>query len=127
MGPTVSPKKSTPTSNPGILDRVFTAFETLAYYHPWWVLSVSLILAALSIVLTATHLQFNTLREDLISKDMKFHALYEQYRERFKDFDGMIVVVEGEQPEAMKQYADQLVQRLQNRPEISSEIYYKVD
>jgi hopanoid biosynthesis associated RND transporter like protein HpnN len=106
---------------------VFTAFETLAYYHPWWVLSVSLILAALSIGLTATHLQFNTLREDLISKDMKFHALYEQYRERFKDFDGMIVVVEGEQPEAMKQYADQLVQRLQNRPEISSEIYYKVD
>jgi len=127
MGPTVSPKKSTPTSNPGILDRVFTAFETLAYYHPWWVLSVSLILAALSIGFTATHLQFNTLREDLISKDMKFHALYEQYRERFKDFDGMIVVVEGEQPEAMKQYADQLVQRLQNRPEVSSEIYYKVD
>jgi hopanoid biosynthesis associated RND transporter like protein HpnN len=86
-----------------------------------------LILAALSIGFTVTHLQFNTLREDLISKDMKFHALYQQYRERFKDFDGMIVVVEGEQPEAMKQFADQLVERLHNRPEISSEIYYKVD
>ncbi|MEE8259749.1 MAG: MMPL family transporter, partial [Nitrospinaceae bacterium] len=106
---------------------MFTAFETLAYYHPWWVLSVSLILAALSIWFTAAHLQFNTLREDLISKDMKFHALYQQYRERFKDFDGMIVVVEGEQPEAMKQFADQLVERLQNQSEISSEVYYKVD
>lgn len=40
------------------------------------------------------------LREDLISKDMKFHEVYQQYRERFKDFDGMIVVVEGEQPDA---------------------------
>ena len=106
---------------------MFTAFETLAYFHPWWVLSVSLILAALSVWFTATHLQFNTLREDLISKDMKFHKLYQQYRERFKDFDGMIVVVEGEHPEAMKQFADQLVERLRNRPEISSEIYYKVD
>ena len=127
MGPTVPPKKSAPSSNPGLLDRVFTAFETLAYYHPWWVLSVSLILAALSIGVTATNLQFNTLREDLISKDMKFHALYQQYRERFKDFDGMIVVVEGEQPEIMKRFADQLVDRLHNQPEISSEIYYKVD
>ncbi|HKI48814.1 MAG TPA: MMPL family transporter, partial [Desulfobacteria bacterium] len=127
MGPTVPPKKLAPSSKPGLLDRVFTAFETLAYYHPWWVLSVSLIVAALSIWFTATHLQFNTLREDLISKDMKFHTLYQQYRERFKDFDGMIVVVEGEQPEAMKQFADQLVERLHNRPEISSEIYYKVD
>jgi hopanoid biosynthesis associated RND transporter like protein HpnN len=125
MDPTDPPKQS--ASKPNALDRVFTAFETLAYYHPWWVLSVSLILAALSIWFTAAHLQFNTLREDLISKDMKFHALYQQYRERFKDFDGMIVVVEGEQPETMKRFADQLVERLQNRPEVSSEIYYKVD
>ena len=127
MGPTV-PSEETPSSpRPGLLDRVFTAFETLAYFHPWWVLSVSLILAALSLWFTATHLQFNTLREDLISRDMKFHEVYQQYRERFKDFDGMIVVVEGEQPDAMKQFADQLVERLQNQTEISSEIYYKVD
>ena len=127
MGSTVPSEKipTPPKSNP--LDRVFTAFETLAYYHPWWVLSVSLILAALSVWFTATHLQFNTLREDLISKDMKFHEVYQQYRERFKDFDGMIVVVEGEQPDAMKQFADELVQRLQGQAEISSEIYYKVD
>jgi hopanoid biosynthesis associated RND transporter like protein HpnN len=127
MDPTASSEQISPSSKPGLLDRVFTAFETLAYYHPWWVLSTSLILAAFSLWFTATHLQFNTLREDLISKDMKFHALYQQYRERFKDFDGMIVVVEGEQPDAMKLFADQLVERLQNRPEISSEIYYKVD
>lgn len=127
MGPTVLPKKPASSSKPGPLDRVFTAFKTLAYYHPWWVLSVSLILAALSIWFTTAHLQFNTLREDLISKDMKFHVLYQQYRERFKDFDGMIVVVEGERPEDMKQFADRLVERLKNRPEISSEIYYKVD
>lgn len=127
MGSTVPSEKipTPPKSNP--LDRVFTAFETLAYYHPWWVLSVSLILAALSVWFTATHLQFNTLREDLISKDMKFHEVYQQYRERFKDFDGMIVVVEGEQPDAMKHFADELVQRLHSQAEISSEIYYKVD
>ena len=127
MAPTVPSENTPPPPRLSPLDRIFTAFETLAYFHPWWVLSVSLILAALSLWFTATHLQFNTLREDLISKDMKFHEVYQQYRERFKDFDGMIVVVEGDQPDAMKQFADLLVERLQNRPEISSEIYYKVD
>ena len=127
MGPTVPSEKNPPSPRSGLLDRVFSAFETLAFHYPWWVLAASLILAALSVWFTATHLQFNTLREDLISKDMKFHALYQQYRDRFKDFDGMIVVVEGEHPDAMKQFADQLVERLQNRSEISSEIYYKVD
>jgi len=127
MDSSVPSEKSSPSSKSGSLNRVFTAFETLAYFHPWWVLSVSLILAALSVWFTVAHLQFNTHRSDLISKDMKFHKLYRQYRERFQDFDGMIVVIEGEHPEAMKQFADQLVERLQNRPEISSEIYYKVN
>jgi uncharacterized protein len=127
MTPTVPSEDTSPSTKSGLLGRVFTAFETLAYYHPWWVLSVSLILAALSLWFTATHLQFNTLREDLISRDIKFNMLYQEYRESFKDFDGMIVVVEGERSEEMKQFADQLVERLQSRPEISSEIYYKVD
>jgi hopanoid biosynthesis associated RND transporter like protein HpnN len=127
MDPTVPSEEVSSTPKPTLLDRVFNAFETLAYYHPWWVLSVSLILAALSLWFTATHLQFNTLRDDLISKDVEFNVQYQQYRERFQDFDGMIVVVEGEQPDAMKRFADQLVEQLQNRPEIYSEIYYKVD
>jgi uncharacterized protein len=127
MTPTVPSEDTSPSTKSGLLGRIFTAFETLAYYHPWWVLSVSLILAALSLWFTATHLQFNTLREDLISRDIKFNVLYQEYRESFKDFDGMIVVVEGERSEEMKQFADQLVERLQSRPEISSEIYYKVD
>ena len=127
MDPTASQNKTSPASPPRLLDRVFTAFGTLAYYHPWWVVSISLALAVLSLWFTVTHLQFNTSRQDLISKDMKFHVLYQQYRERFRDFDGMIVVVEGEDPESMGRFADQLVARLQSRPDFSSEIYYKVD
>ena len=127
MNPTIPPIETSPTPKPGPLERVFTACETLAYYHSWWVLSVSLILAVASLWITANHLKFNTSRQDLISKDMPFHVLYQQYRERFKDFDGMIVVVEGEHPETMQQFADQLAVRLQNRPEVSSEIYYKID
>ncbi|MDH5762795.1 MAG: MMPL family transporter [Nitrospinota bacterium] len=127
MDSTVPSKKSAPNSRTGPLDRVFTAFETLAYYHPWWVLFVSLSLAALSLWYTATHLQFNTSREDLISKDMRFHVLYQQYRERFQDFDGMIVVVEGEEPVTMKRFADRLAEKLKDRPEISSGIYYKIN
>lgn len=127
MDPTASQNKTSPATPPRLLDRVFTAFGTLAYYHPWWVVSISLALAVLSLWFTVTHLQFNTSRQDLISKDMKFHVLYQQYRERFRDFDGMIVVVEGEDPESMGRFADQLVARLQSRPDFSSEIYYKID
>lgn len=111
----------------GIWDWIFNHLEILAYKHPVSILAVSLLLACFSFWYTAHNLAFHTSRKDLISPDLKFHQLFQDYRKAFKDFDGMTVVVEGERPEAMSRFADALVERLKGHHELFSEIYYKVD
>ena len=111
----------------GILNRVFACFETLTYRHPLWVIAIALLLAGLSLVYTFHHLGFKTSRLDLISHDHEFQILYQQYRQQFEDFDGMIVVVEGDHPDPMKNFAEALVAKLNTRRETFSQIYYKVD
>jgi len=91
------------------------------------VIAVSLLLAGVSIGYTLNHLGFKTSRLDLISHDHEFQVLYQQYRQQFEDFDGMIVVVEGDDPEPMKNFAEALVEKLNTRRETFSQIYYKVD
>ncbi|MGP0565238.1 MULTISPECIES: MMPL family transporter [unclassified Nitrospina] len=115
------PSKTSP------IDRAFNALEVLAYRHSLWVLAASLLLACLSFWYTAHHLTFNTSRQDLISPSQKFHQLFQDYRKAFEDFDGMIVVVEGNRPEPMRRFAEALVSRLQTRQELFSEIYYRID
>lgn len=121
------PIPNRPRTGLGILDGMFNRIEILAYHHPVSVLAAAVLLACLSFWYTAEHLTFNTSRGDLISPDLKFHRLFKEYRKDFNDFDGMIVVVEGERPEAQRRFADALVERLQPRRELFSEIYYKVD
>jgi len=111
----------------GFWARVFNRLEVLDYHHPFRVLIVSLVVAALCFWATGQFLEFRTSREDLLSPDLEFQKLFKQYREEFQDFDGMIVVVEGGRPESMKRFADALVSRLHERRNVFSEIYYKVD
>lgn len=111
----------------GILNRVFTGFEILAYRYPLWVIAASLLLAGLSLFYTFHHLGFKTSRLDLISHDHEFQVLYQQYRQQFEDFDGMIVVVEGDDPDPMKNFAEALVAKLDHHRETFSQIYYKID
>ncbi|CAI2717350.1 MMPL family transporter [Nitrospina watsonii] len=114
-------------SGQGVVDRMFDRLEVLAHHHPLAVLAVALLLAGLSVWVTAQHLTFNTSRQDLISPSQQFHQLFQDYRKSFEDFDGMIVVVEGDRPRPMRGFAEALVTQLQTRQELFSEIYYKVD
>ncbi|MFQ5482922.1 MAG: MMPL family transporter, partial [Nitrospinaceae bacterium] len=81
----------------------------------------------LSLWYTATHLGFNTKRSDLISRDLPYDILYQRYRAEFENFDGMTIAVEGEDPDAMKGFAEALARRLQKHRDQFSEIFYKVD
>ncbi len=116
-----------PGTASGFWDRVFNRLEILDYHHPFRVLTVSLLIAILCVWATARYLEFNTSRQDLLSPDLEFQQLFKDYREAFQDFDGMIVVVEGDRPESMKRFAETLVERLHQQRDVFSEIYYKVD
>jgi len=110
-----------------ILDRFFFQIEHFAFTHSFSVIAVSLILAALSIWVTVEKLTFKTGRGDLVAKDLPYVQRHEAFRQEFDDFDGMIVVVEGDDPEQKKNFADRLAEKLKSRPDVFSDVFYKID
>ena len=89
----------------GILNRFFSVIERFAYRHSLLVVLVSLVLAFLSVWVTAQKLTFKTGRGDLVAKGLPYVKQYEDYRQQFDDLEGMVVVVEGEKPTDMSGFA----------------------
>lgn len=97
-----------------ILDRFFSSIETFAYSHSFSVILVSLVLAGLSLWVTAELLTFKTGRGDLVAKELPYVKRHQAFRSEFEDFDGMIVVVEGEDPAQKKSFVETLASRFQS-------------
>ena len=116
---------SPPTSD--ILSRFFFAIERFAYRQSLLVISVALVLAILSLWVTAKKLTFKTGRGDLVAKGLPYVKQYENYREQFEDLEGMVVVVEGENPADMAGFAEALAIKLQAQSHLFSQVVYKID
>jgi len=109
------------------LTRFLFTIERIAYRQSLLVVSVSLVLAILSLWLTAEKLTFKTGRGDLVAKGLPYVERYENYREQFEDLDGMVVVVESENPADMSGFAEVLEQKLQAEPHLFSKVVYKIN
>ena len=110
-----------------ILDRFFSRIEHFAYTYSFTVIAVCLILAVLSVWVTVENLTFKTGRGDLVAKDLPYVKRHAQFRNEFEDFDGMIVVVEGEDPDQKQNFIDTLAEKFKAHPEAFSDVFYKID
>ena len=117
---------TSPTSN-GLLSRFLSTIERFAYRYSLLVIAASLILAILSLWVTAQKLTFKTGRGDLVAKGLPYVKLYKNYRAQFEDLSGMVVVVEGENPADMSGFAEALEKKLQAQPHLFSKVVYKID
>ena len=111
----------------GILNRFFFVIERFAYRRSLLVISVSLVLAILSLWVTAQKLTFKTGRGDLVAKGLPYVEQYKNYREQFEDLEGMVVVVEGKNPADMAGFAEALAIKLQAQSHLFSQVVYKID
>jgi len=111
----------------GILNLFFSAIERFAYRRSLLVIAVALVLALLSVWVTAEKLTFKTGRGDLVAKGLPYVERYENYRAQFEDLDGMVVVVEGETSASMADFAEALAVKLQAKSHLFSEVVYKID
>ena len=117
---------TSPTSN-GLLSRFLSIIERFAYRYSILVIAASLILAILSLWVTAQKLTFKTGRGDLVAKGLPYVKLYKNYRAQFEDLSGMVVVVEGENSADMSGFAEALEKKLQAQPHLFSKVVYKID
>ena len=116
-----SPPKS------GILNRLLSVVEQIAYRHSLLVIALSLVLAFLSVWVAAQKLTFKTGRGDLVAKGLAYVEQYEDYRKQFEDLEGMVVVVEGKKPSDVADFAEALAIKLKAQSHLFSKIVYKID
>ncbi len=111
----------------GFLSRFLSAIERLAYRRSLLVAVVSLVLAILSLWVTAQKLTFKTGRGDLVARGLPYVKLYKNYRAQFEDLSGMVVVVEGKNSSDMADFAEVLNKKLKAQPDLFSKVVYKID
>lgn len=87
--------------------------------RPWTVVLVSLALAVLGVVYTATHFRINTETTRLISSKTPWRQDEIAFNKAFPHLaDTIVAVIDGQTPEAADGAADRLVKALDGKPEI---------
>ena len=92
--------------------------------HPVGIMLAAALGLVLSLLVTATHLTFQTNRLDLIAAGNHYRQLGDAYEREFADLPGdVIVVIRSDRPEAAKAFATALAQRWATDPHIDQVVY----
>jgi hopanoid biosynthesis associated RND transporter like protein HpnN len=95
--------------------------------HAWMTILVITLSSAACVFYTCQSLKFKTDRADLIDPSAKFYKRWLQYIERFGESDDIVIVVEGEHPEKIKEALDEIGGRLSAQPELFGNVLYKIE
>jgi len=112
---------------PALIARAIAATAALACRFPRMILGVILASCVASIVFTLTSLTYHTSRNDLISQGKDYLQRWKQYVAEFGDDEDMVVVVQGEDPSAMKASLEELAGLIAKHPDQFDRLFYKVD
>ena len=88
---------------------------------------VSGLLAAGSLVLAQTRLQFQTSRSSLLSPTSEYNRRWLEYANEFGEQDDVVVVVSGENRQAILPVLDELAERLKREPKFFRSVFHRVD
>ena len=97
---------------------------SLASRHPWLVLSLALLLSALSLWYTSQRMEFLTGRDDLMPKNTWFHSDYRDFRAEFGDMEDIAVVIESADAERAGAFGNRLYGALAKEKEHFSDLFY---
>lgn len=97
------------------------------YTYRWLFTYPQFLLLALSVYYTATHLQFNSSRNDLVGAEKRYHQNFLRYKKEFSGEDDLVVVVESEDKEKNRQFVERLGRRLEAETNLFTDVFYKGD
>ena len=95
--------------------------------RPKFTLLLVIVSAVACLIYSSMFLRFKTDRSDLIDPKMAFHQRWLRYTESFGESSDMVVAVEADEPEAIKQTLDSLGAKLAKHPELFGSVLYKVE
>jgi len=109
------------------LTRAVVAVVGVATRRPRAVLLGCLALAAASLALAATRLEYHTQRNDLLSAEKDCQKRWQKYVDAFGDDDDMVVVAEGTDRGRMTAALDAVAARVRCRPDLFDRVFHRVD
>ena len=95
--------------------------------HPRTTLSIVGLITCVAVVYTLCGLRFKTERADLIDPEADFQRRWLQFAESFGEESDLVVVVQGENADAVKQTIEDLGGRIVREPSLFSRVLYKVE
>ena len=107
--------------------RLLKRLSTSLYQHRGFWLYPQLVLAVLCVAYTALRLEFNTSRDSLVGADKQYHALFRKFRAEFPVQDDLVVVVESENLEKNRQFAERLGAYLEAETNLFTGVFYRRD
>ncbi|MFO0796882.1 MAG: MMPL family transporter [Gemmataceae bacterium] len=113
--------------HPDRLTRLVAAVVAAVSRRPRLTLAVCLSLAAASVALAATRLDYRTQRNDLLSADKPGQQRWQRYLDAFGEDDDMVVVAEGPDRARMAAALDAVAERLKQRPELFDRVFHRTD
>ncbi|MBI1922368.1 MAG: MMPL family transporter [Geobacter sp.] len=105
-------------------NRRYTGLFGFVKRHPWPIICVALVLAAVSVVYTVRNMEFLTGRDDLMPQNTPFHANYRAWQQEFGAQEDIVVVIESDDQEKAARFADGLYQRLQKNRTVVGSVFY---
>ena len=106
-------------------DRLLSAVGRFAVYHPWWVLSVALVVSVTAGI-GMNFLDILTSRTALYPKHMEVNQRFDAFLKDFGSTNSLIAVIEGD-PDSLGPFAEDAADELRLETGVVSDIFYKAD
>src|SRR5690242_10403143 len=96
----------------------------MAAQYPALIVTLAVILSALSLFYTWHSMEFLTGRDDLMPQNTSFNRDYRAWRAEFGDMEDIVVVIEGADAERVGAFGSRLYQTLSKDPALFSDVFY---
>ncbi len=113
--------------------RLLRRLAAFVMTQPAWVMGPQVVLFAVSIWFTWTHLEFDMDRNSLVDSKLEYHRNFLALKKQFPGEDDLVAVVESEDLEKNRQFVERLAARLEanssgrNPTNVFTDVFYKGD
>ncbi len=114
-------------SDDSYLARLLGKLATVVCRHPHWFLYPQIALFIGCIGYTVAFLQFDTERNDLVDSNREDNQNFHRFRKEFPQQDDIVVVIESENVEKNRQFAERLGAKLEAETNLFTDVFYKGD
>ncbi|VAX35983.1 Hopanoid-associated RND transporter, HpnN, partial [hydrothermal vent metagenome] len=110
-----------------LLKDVLRSVTRFVSRSPKMTLWIVLLITGASVGLTAHYMDFKTSRSDLIDPNASFHQRWLKYTKEFGDSSDIVVVVEADSPDKIKEVIEHLGNRMAKESDYFTNVLYKIE